>query len=116
VSGPAQARRGGAVRYTLVVRNLGPDAASGVRLADTLPKGVRFRSASTPQGKCARKLRHRVLVCSLGRLASGGKATVRIVVEAPRQGHYTDRATVSERRPGDPKGVNNTSRITTRVR
>jgi hypothetical protein len=40
---------------------------------------------------------------------------VRIVVVAPRKGRYTDRASVSERGPGDPSSANNTSRVTTVV-
>jgi uncharacterized repeat protein (TIGR01451 family) len=107
---------GAAVRYRIVVRNLGPAVASGVRVTDKLAKGLRLRSIATSQGKCASKPRHRVLVCSLGRLASGGDAIVSVVFVAPRNGRYTDRASVSEKRPGDPSAANDTSRLTTSVR
>jgi uncharacterized repeat protein (TIGR01451 family) len=45
-TGPATVAAGGAITYTITVRNLGPDAAMGVLVVDTLPAGAAFVSAS----------------------------------------------------------------------
>jgi uncharacterized repeat protein (TIGR01451 family) len=116
VSGPATARPRRPIAYTIAVHNEGPDAAQGVQVADPLPPGLSFRSATTSQGSCAAKpTQNGVLTCSLGPLAAGSDATVTLIVRASKKGTYTDTATVSEIAPGDPIPANNTSRVTTAV-
>ncbi|MDP8910638.1 MAG: DUF11 domain-containing protein, partial [Actinomycetota bacterium] len=45
-TGPATARPGDTITYTLTYHNLGPAAASSSKIVDTLPAGVAFVSAS----------------------------------------------------------------------
>jgi uncharacterized repeat protein (TIGR01451 family) len=77
--------------YTLAVRNLGPDAATNVRVMDALPGAVSFVSVTSSQGTCTGG---RVVSCGLGTIASGGRATVSIVVRANEAGAVLNTATV----------------------
>ena len=43
---------GARLTYTLAVRNLGPDTATNVRVADALPSGTNFVSVASSQGTC----------------------------------------------------------------
>ena len=60
--------------YVVTVTNLGPDGAVDVRLDDTIPDAVTFRSVTPSQGSCLGTF------CELGDMPSGAKARVRIVV------------------------------------
>jgi uncharacterized repeat protein (TIGR01451 family) len=60
--------------YVVTVTNLGPDEAVDVRLDDTIPDAVTFRSATASQGSCLGTF------CELGDVPSGANARVRIVV------------------------------------
>jgi uncharacterized repeat protein (TIGR01451 family) len=46
--GPDPVALGSTLTYTIQVENLGPDAATGVVVADSLPKGVDFVSVPCP--------------------------------------------------------------------
>jgi uncharacterized repeat protein (TIGR01451 family) len=65
------------VTYTLKATNHGPDKATGVKVADVLPPGVTFASASA---SCDRS--GAVVTCNLGDLAKGASKTVTIKVTA----------------------------------
>jgi uncharacterized repeat protein (TIGR01451 family) len=60
--------------YTLTVRNLGPDPATGIVLTDVLPGGVTPLWTEPAQPMCARQ--DRDVGCDLGRLQAGDAATV----------------------------------------
>jgi uncharacterized repeat protein (TIGR01451 family) len=77
--------------YTLTVRNAGPDTATNVRVMDALPGAVSFVSVTSSQGTCTGG---RVVSCGLGTIASGGRATVAIVVRANEAGAVLNTATV----------------------
>ena len=64
--------------YTLLVTNHGPSNASGVTVADTLPAGVTYVSATTTQGTVAAT--GGTLTASLGNLARDAQATVTVLV------------------------------------
>ena len=69
----ASVAAGSSATFSATVRNDGPSAASGVRLIDLLPEGLRLRSATPSQGACAGA------VCDLGGLPAGASAQLRIV-------------------------------------
>ena len=82
---------GASLTYTLTVRNAGPDTATNVTVADSLPAATRFVSVRSSQGVCTGGP---VVRCSLGTLASGGAATVTIVVRPLEPGALINSATV----------------------
>jgi uncharacterized repeat protein (TIGR01451 family) len=111
---PDPVRVNGTLTYTLVVRNNGPLAASGVALTDRLPKGAGFGSATTTQGSCGKPSKTS-LTCSLGTIASGSSVTVTITIKPTGPGTLTNTATVSATSPRDPNTANNTATATTTV-
>ncbi|MBO9534382.1 MAG: DUF11 domain-containing protein [Solirubrobacteraceae bacterium] len=64
---------GDVVNYTVVVRNNGPQAATGINLSDDLPAGVTVLSITPAQGTCGTG---DPFSCALGTLASGAQTTV----------------------------------------
>jgi uncharacterized repeat protein (TIGR01451 family) len=75
VGKPGTVRAGGAVRYTLVVRNTGKATAHDVEVCDTLPAGVTV--TSTGGGK----LSAGVVCWTVGNLAKGRKQQFSLVVK-----------------------------------
>jgi len=103
--------------YSIKVENLGPDAATGVSVTDTLPKGVDYLSATTTLGTCSRK--GRKVTCTLGSMPAptidySGPPTISITVVPRRAGTITNTAAVK----GDQKDAvpgNNSASATTLV-
>jgi uncharacterized repeat protein (TIGR01451 family) len=95
--------------YTLVATNNGPNAAPEARLADTLPVGVTFASASPGCVHSAGKVE-----CALGTLASGASAPVTITVTPKAPGVITNIARVGSSAP-DPNPSSNTATTETTV-
>ena len=62
-----------------MVKNNGPEVATGVGLVDILPSEVSFVSADASQGNCSQA--DGVVSCSLGALQPGSQVTVQILVE-----------------------------------
>jgi uncharacterized repeat protein (TIGR01451 family) len=60
--------------YTLTIRNLGPDPATGIVLTDVLPSRAIPLWTEPAQPMCGRQ--ERDVGCDLGRLEAGGAATV----------------------------------------
>ena len=101
---------GGSVTYTLVVENLGPSDATGVRLADPMAAGLTLQSAQPSQGTCATSAGR--LACALGTIAAGGSA--QIIVRARTSsapGPRVNTATVSGDQE-DPDAADNTASAT----
>ena len=71
----ASVAAGSSATFGATVRNDGPSAASGVRLIDLLPEGLRLRSATPSRGTCAGA------VCDLGGLPAGASAQIQIVAD-----------------------------------
>lgn len=69
---------GEALTYTLEVSNQGPSPVTGVVVTDTLPAGVEFTNLTTTQGSGSHQAG--TVTVELGSLASGGSATITIVV------------------------------------
>jgi uncharacterized repeat protein (TIGR01451 family) len=108
---------GATLTYTITVENLGPEAATGVTVTDTLPKGVDFVSAASSLGKCTQQARK--VTCVLGSMPAptvnyGSAPTITIAVVPRVPGSITNTASVK----GDQKdktSKNNTASATTRV-
>jgi uncharacterized repeat protein (TIGR01451 family) len=98
--------------YSLAVNNAGPQAATSVGLTDTLPSGVTFDSATPSQGSCSQA--SGTVSCTLGTIASGGSATVSILVRPTAAGTITNQATVSSSL-ADPQTGNNSASAGTTV-
>ena len=82
---------GARLTYTLIVRNLGPDTATNVRVADALPVGTTFVSVASSQGSCTGG---RIVRCSLGTILNGGRAAITIIVRPTEAGVLLNTATV----------------------
>lgn len=87
---------GATLTYTIIVANNGNASATGVTLADALPAGVAFISASASQGSCAGGLS---LSCGLGDIAPGAAATIQVAVQPSASGSLSNTASVSAAAP-----------------
>jgi uncharacterized repeat protein (TIGR01451 family) len=101
---PAVATVGQLVRYTVVVTNVGPDAAPNVVLTDRLPPGLRFVSALATQGSYTAGTGR----WAVGTLASGASATLRVTVRVVAAGTIRNTARVTSDAV-DPNLTNNTA-------
>jgi uncharacterized repeat protein (TIGR01451 family)/CSLREA domain-containing protein len=107
---PATADEEQPFRYTLVIRNDGPDDARRVLVTDRLPAGMRFVSATDGCRNGAGTVK-----CDLGTVANGQARTVRIVVRAKTSGKKINRANVTSD-TADPNTQNRSDTATTAVR
>jgi uncharacterized repeat protein (TIGR01451 family) len=113
---PDPAFRGGVLRYTIQVTNLGPDPALATVVEDKLPGGLNFLSVATTTGACTQQAR--TVTCNLSDLAADASATITIRTRVTkRRGAINNTATV-ESTTDDPVAANNqdTERTTIRLR
>jgi uncharacterized repeat protein (TIGR01451 family) len=103
---------GANLTFTFTVTNQGPSQATGVVVANTLPAGVAYVSATTSQGTATQM--NGTVTARLGTLAAGATATVTAVVSAPSQVVVTDQASVTADQ-ADPVTANNTASATVTV-
>lgn len=102
---------GGNVTYTAVVKNEGPDPASGVILSDPLPAGLTFNAAlSSPN---ANQVGNTVNYF-IGSLPVGGTSTLTIVAGTSQVGSVSNTASVTATE-GDPVTANNSATVSTNV-
>ena len=80
------------VTFTLNVTNLGPNSADSVSVADTLPAGLTFTTASVSQGTWSNN--GNSFSASLGTIANQSSATVTIQALANSAGQWTNYASV----------------------
>ena len=69
---------GATLFYTLVVRNSGPQRATGVTIADPLPANVTYESSGSTRGSCTYSVPTRTVTCAVGALESGASALATI--------------------------------------
>src|SRR5207245_2737982 len=86
---------GSSVTYTVNVTNLGPNTASDVVLNDVLPVGLSFVSANSTIGNCTNN--NGTIICNLGVVTNGGRATMTLVVTTTVPGNLTNSVTASSR-------------------
>jgi uncharacterized repeat protein (TIGR01451 family) len=110
---PDPVTAGNNITYTITVTNNGPSDAPSVTLADEVPTGTSFVSASSSQGACAGTT---TITCPLS-LGNGASATVTLVVKVDPStpaGTITNTAEALSR-TADPELGNNTATATTPV-
>ena len=108
---PNPGQVGVTLAYRIVATNNGPAAATNVMVADTLPAGVTFGSATTTQGTCSGTT---TVNCNLGNLAVGTSGIVTINVTPTSPGPLSNTATVTATQ-SDFDATNNSSSITTQI-
>ena len=95
------------VTFTLTARNSGPSPATNVLVSDLLPAGLAFQSATPSQGT----YNSGTGAWTVGTLANGGSATLRIRVKATAAGSIVNVASISGSEP-DPIPGNDSARAT----
>jgi|GEM_PF-512680 len=80
---------GDLVKWTLTVRNIGPDAATGVNVSDVLPSGLIYQSATPSVGSYSNG------IWTIGDLAKGASQTLDIVCLVNKTGVIKNVASVS---------------------
>ena len=88
VSAPPQALIYSPFTYTILVSNVGPNAATAIAVTNALPPDVTFVSADTSAGGCV--FADGVVACDAGGLPSGQIALVTISVSPQRGGLLTN--------------------------
>jgi len=93
----------GNITWTIVVTNNGPDTDTGVTIADPMPGGNTFVSATSSQGTCTGGA---VLNCNIGTMAAGATVTITLVTTPSAAGAQTNTVTVAGARPETNTGNN----------
>jgi uncharacterized repeat protein (TIGR01451 family) len=104
----------GTLQYSIDVTNLGPNAASGITVTDSLPAGnVSFLHATGSGWACVNA--GQVVTCTRPSLLVGAAPTIAITVRAPAESTMlTDTATVTST-SSDLNSSNNTAMVLTDV-
>ena len=103
--------------YSLTIHNSGPDAATGVRLIDSLPAGgsVSLDQTLNSQGSCLLE-NSEAISCDLGSLANNATATMTVIVNVSAFAPLTITNTASvASNIGDSAGANNSATQSTTV-
>lgn len=105
---------GDAIAYTLTLVNLGPDATSGVVVADTIPSGLTFSSFAASRGAYSEVTGH----WTIGALAAPDTATLTLFadVDAGREGDTLwNLGSVFASDEGDTSAANDVDSVAVRV-
>jgi uncharacterized repeat protein (TIGR01451 family) len=105
---PARQTGLGNITWTMVVTNNGPDTDTGVEIADPIPAGNAFVSATTSQGSCTGGA---ILRCTIGAMAADAKVTISLVTTPSSYSSQTNTANVVGDRP-DSNTANNAASAT----
>jgi uncharacterized repeat protein (TIGR01451 family) len=98
---------GDQVTYTVTVANAGPATATTLVLTGALSADFPISSLSTSQGSCATS--PAAITCSLGTLASGGKATISLAITMQSGGIFVTNFSVTADQPDLNSGNNSSS-------
>lgn len=113
VDAPDPLGEGGALTYTVTVKNNGPATPTNAKLTLAFPTGTTLSSSTLSQGTCGTEIAP--LICDLGPLASGASATVALAVNPPTAtATVLTTATVSSGAV-DPVPANDTATASTTV-
>jgi uncharacterized repeat protein (TIGR01451 family)/fimbrial isopeptide formation D2 family protein len=104
---------GGQVTFTVTLRNLGIDAATGVTIDDPLPAGLTFVSASPSAGTSYSPATG---FWQVGTIPAGGEETLSIVAAVPGPGSFTNVAAVLTSDQFDPDHTNDRGESTISTR
>jgi large repetitive protein len=99
---------GDTITFTITLSNLGKDTATDVTIADTLPAGLAFLSATPAQGSYDSGTG----IWDVGSLAASGSTTLTITVLVVSGVAQTNVASVASANEFDPDKTNNTSSVT----
>ena len=103
----------GNLTYSFVITNNGPNQATNVTFADSLPNSVNFVSATSSQGTVSLQSGN-LVAGNLGSLAAGAGMTVSVVVSPGAPGTITNTATVAASQ-SDLNPANNSASVVTSV-
>ena len=99
------------ISYHLVIKNNGPDNATGVVVTDHMPSSSSFVSATPSVGSCSQV--NGILTCQLGNMTSGAQATIELVVKSKGNPNTIfNTAMVVADQPDPALGNNNVSEST----
>ena len=102
--------------YTIKVKNLGPQSATGVVITDPLPVGTVFVSATVSQGTFTAPPvgTGGVVTANINSIANGATVTLTVVVKVTgkNQSSVTNTVSVSAT-TADPHTANNTATVKT---
>jgi len=93
----------GNITWTIVVKNNGPNADTGVTITDPMPAGNTFVSATSTKGTCTGGA---ILTCNIGDMAAGETVTITLVTTPSATGNQVNTASVSGNRPETNTGNN----------
>jgi uncharacterized repeat protein (TIGR01451 family) len=99
---------GDTISFTVAVTDIGPDAATNVRVADPLPPGLAFVSAVPGQGTYSSATG----TWAVGTLAKGAHATLTLYARVIGAGAATNVATISHADQFDPVTTDNSASVT----
>ena len=99
---------GDTITFTVTLSNLGKDTATDVTIADTLPAGLAFLSATPAQGSYDSGTG----IWDVGSLASSGSTTLAITALVVSGVAQTNVASVASANEFDPDKTNNTASVT----
>ena len=94
---------GDILRYTITVKNNGPDVANGIIVTDTLASNVTFVQATSSQGTCSGTA---TITCHIGSLNNGANTSITVFVIPMAVGSLSNSASVSGS-SNDPNNANN---------
>jgi uncharacterized repeat protein (TIGR01451 family) len=113
IAAPSSVNAGAPITWVISVANFGPTGAQNVVVANTLPNGVVFGSASGTGWNCA--VQGNLVGCTTPAISVGNASSITITGTAPSAaGTLTDSASISSNNP-DPKSSNNSVSVTTAV-
>jgi uncharacterized repeat protein (TIGR01451 family) len=101
----------GNITWTIVVTNNGPSADTGVTIADPMPAGNAFVSATSSKGSCTGGA---ILTCTIGDMAAGESVTITLITTPSAAGTQTNTVTVAGNRP-ETNTTNNQATATVQV-
>lgn len=105
---------GSTITYTVKVKNLGPDAATNVVVADTLPSGVTYQASAASRGSYATGTK----LWTVGTIAASDSASLMLTatVNAGTGGAtLTNVASIQASDQGDPGGANDADSVDVNV-